>query len=189
MCIRDRPYTIDDGNGGTDEATLILSVYDGPPVAEDDINNTPVDTPVDGNVLTNDDAVEPGDTLTVTEVNGQPITGPIATDCGTVEMHPDGTYTFTPLPGLTGVDTFTYTVVDQNGNETEATVTIDITDSTEDPNSPPIAGDDNFETFPDTPITSDLSGNDGDPDGDPITVVDPATGEEATGPILSLIHI
>ena len=35
-------YTIDDGNGGTDVATLYLNVYDLPPQAEDDINDTSV---------------------------------------------------------------------------------------------------------------------------------------------------
>jgi len=48
---------------------LNLSVFDLPPQVEDDINNTTVDTPVSGNVLTNDTS-EPGDTLTVGDGSG-----------------------------------------------------------------------------------------------------------------------
>ena len=47
-------YTISDGNGGSDTATVYLTVFDQPPQLEDDINNTMVNVPVDGNVLIND---------------------------------------------------------------------------------------------------------------------------------------
>ena len=52
------PYTISDGINGEDTATLVLGAYDTPPVAEDDILSTPINTPVEGNVLTNDNAVD-----------------------------------------------------------------------------------------------------------------------------------
>ena len=45
-----------------------------------------------------------------------------------LEINPDGSYIFTPLLDTAGVDTFTYTVVDANGNESTATVTIEIAD-------------------------------------------------------------
>ena len=62
-------------------------------------------------------------------------------------------------------------------------LTIDVVDPTEDPeNTPPIAGDDNFEVIRDTPFTSTLDGNDGDPDGDVIAPVDPATEIAAATP-------
>ena len=66
-----------------------------------DINNTIVDQPVSGNVLTNDEDFE-GDNQTVT-ANTNPANG-------TVIVNPDGTYTYTPNPGYTGEDTFNYTL-------------------------------------------------------------------------------
>ena len=121
-------YTIDDGMGGTDTATISLSVFDLAPEPQDDVNATSANLPVVGNVLVNDSS-DPNDVLTVTEVNGTPIgNGGIPTNCGIVEMNADGTYTFTPLPDMAGTDTFTYTVVDENGNTSQATVTIDIAD-------------------------------------------------------------
>ena len=46
------PYTIDDGNGGTDTSTLTLQIVDPAPVAQDDINTTEFNQPTTGNVLT-----------------------------------------------------------------------------------------------------------------------------------------
>ena len=58
----------------------------------------------------------------------------------------------------------------------------DPTDPTTLDNTPPIATDDNFETFNDSPITLNLDSNDSDPDGDVImitevngTPIDPTT--------------
>jgi len=178
------PYTIDDGNGGTDTATLILAVVDAPPEAEDDINLTTVDTPVDGNVLTND-VSDPGDVLTVGDGSGNPISGPttMPTDNGgSIEINPDGSYTYTPAPGFVGEDTVTIEIKDEGGNCVETELVVDVVDP--DPtNTPPVAGDDFFEPTMDVPFTSSLGGNDGDPDGDVIAPVDPVTGEAATAPI------
>ena len=94
----------------------------------DDVNATSANTPVSGNVIDNDTSFA-GENLMVSEVNGVPIgNGPIETEFGTVEIAPDGSYTFTPIPGLSEPATFTYTVVDENGAESEATVVIDIAD-------------------------------------------------------------
>ena len=50
-------------------------------------------------------------------------------------------------------------------------------------NTPPVASDDNFESFIDQTFSSTLTGNDGDPDGDVITIVDPVTGSVAASPV------
>ena len=120
-------YTVTDVNGEESSADILIEVTPTPD-AMDDFNATSAGIPVTGNVLLND-SDDPAEILTVTEVNGIPIgNGPIATNRGTVLMNADGTYTFTPLPGMAGIDTFTYTVVDSNGVESEATVTIGIAD-------------------------------------------------------------
>ena len=180
------PYTIDDGAGGTDTATLYLTVVDNPPLVEDDINNTSMDTPVDGNVLTNDES-DPGDPLSIGDGSGTPIAPgtTMPTDQGgTLEIDPDGSYTYTPAPGFVGEDTITLEVCDSAGNCEENELVIDVVDPTADPdNTPPIAGDDFFEPTMDTPFTSSLAGNDGDPDGDVIAPVDPTTGTAATATV------
>ena len=61
------PYTIDDGNGGTDTATMTFMIVDPAPVAEDDINATEKDNAVTGSVLTNDSDENPTDVLMVAD--------------------------------------------------------------------------------------------------------------------------
>jgi len=103
----------------------VTTTINGSPVLQPDFGFTNINTPYFGSVLDNDSDPD-GDTLTVTMVNGQPIGSPIVTDCGTVVMNPDGTFTFTPNPGFFGVDTFTYTVVDSAGNTETSTVEITV---------------------------------------------------------------
>jgi flavin-binding protein dodecin len=103
----------------------VTTTINGSPVLQPDSEYTNADTPFNGNVLDNDSDPD-GDTLTVTHVDGQPIGTPIVTDCGTVLMNADGSYTFTPNPGFYGIDIFTYTVVDSAGNEETTTVEIEV---------------------------------------------------------------
>ena len=48
---------------------------------------------------------------------------------GTVEINEDGTVTYTPNQNFTGVDTFEYTISDENGGIDTAIVTITIIDT------------------------------------------------------------
>ncbi len=98
-------YTVADPSGLVSSTTLtirITGVNDGP-VAIDDSAATPEDTPVVITVLRNDTDPE-NDPLTVTQINGQPIStgNPVAlTDAvknlpiGVVSLNTDGTLTFT----------------------------------------------------------------------------------------------
>ena len=61
------PYEITDGTD-TDQAVITIEIYDPPPVAEDDINVTELDTPVDGNLLINDSDPNPNGNPAVTEI-------------------------------------------------------------------------------------------------------------------------
>ena len=170
-------YTIDDGEGGTDTATIFLSVFNTPPQIEDDINNTSVNVSVDGNVLTNDTS-DPGETLVIGDGSGNPIIGRVTftTDAGgTIEINPDGSYTYTPPTDFVGDDSITIEVCDENGACVESELSLTVVDTTADPNNtPPIAQNDHFETFsdPTSPgtLVGELLGNDGDPDGDVITI-------------------
>ncbi|RNL68602.1 hypothetical protein ED312_23175, partial [Sinomicrobium pectinilyticum] len=89
--------------------------------AVDDMANTPVDIPVDIDVLANDVPGEaPIDPATVVIVD--------APGNGTAEVDPvTGMVTYTPAAGFEGDDTFTYTVKDENGFESNAaTVTVSV---------------------------------------------------------------
>jgi len=104
-------YTITDVDGQTSTATVNIVIN---PQAIDDHNSTHIDEPVDGRVLPNDI----GTGLNVTS-NTQP-------SHGTVTMHPDGTYTYTPTKGWSGPDSFTYTITDVDGQTSTATVYLNV---------------------------------------------------------------
>jgi LPXTG-motif cell wall-anchored protein len=131
----------------------VTSVNDAP-VAIDDSETTLPDTPVTIDVLVNDSDAD-GDVLTVVSTT-QPANG-------TVAINPDGTITYTPDAGFTGVDTFSYAVADGNGSTTSATVTVTV--STE--NNPPVFTDDPTNTSQTVTVggsTTRLTAV--DPDGD-----------------------
>ena len=153
-------YTISDGNGGTDTATVFVLVDGGPPpVASDDSAITPEDTPVVIVVLTNDTDAD-GDVLTVTSTT-QPT-------YGTVTNNADGTVTYTPNANYNGTDTFTYTISNNYGGTDIATVTVTVTPVNDDP----VANDDYF-TIPVDSVDihiDELLANNTDVDGDTLIV-------------------
>ncbi|MEU8237223.1 Ig-like domain-containing protein [Actinoplanes missouriensis] len=67
-----------------------------------------------------------GITLPGTDRQGRPVTvtGLGTPAHGTVVLNADGTVTYTPNPGFSGTDSFTYTVVDEYGNLAEATIEV-----------------------------------------------------------------
>ena len=145
------------------------------PIATNDIAVTPQNTPVTGNVLTNDTDPE-GNPLTALG----PITGGTPTK-GTVTILPNGTFTYTPNSTATGTDTFKYKVCD-NGSPSlcdTATVTITITSPlTPGTNLPPVANPDNTTTPNGKPVTINVLANDADPEGTPLknpTITTPPT--------------
>ncbi len=131
-----------------------------------DINNTFIDTPVSGNVLTNDEDLE-GDTQTVT-------TTTVTTSQGVdVIIVPDtGMYTYTPPLGFIGEDTFEYTICDDGSPIAcdSATVYIEVLPKQNPENNPPIANPDTANTEIDTPVSGNVLANDFDPDQDIISV-------------------
>ncbi|WP_299103569.1 Ig-like domain-containing protein, partial [uncultured Winogradskyella sp.] len=175
-------YTICDNGSpvACDQATVYITVggLANTTDAIADINNTFVDQPVTGNVLTNDEDFE-GDNQTVT-ANSNPTNG-------TVVMNPNGTYTYTPNPGFIGEDTFTYTICDDGNPQAcdTATVYIDVLPESGPSNEAPIANADTSTTPVGTPIDVVVLANDFDPDGDPITITattDPANGTVTLNP-------
>ncbi|SPF80392.1 Ig-like domain-containing protein [Pseudoprimorskyibacter insulae] len=168
-------YTITDGKGGFDTATVTVNVGDNTggnvaPVAGNDTGSTLEDTALTlTNLLANDTDAN-GDTLTIKSVDA-PLNG-------TAVLNGDGTVTYTPNLGYLGNDVFTYTVQDGNGGEDTATVTINVGNAGG--NNAPVAGDDTVSGNEDADdITFNPLANDTDPDGDTLrvqSVTQPANG-------------
>ncbi|SPH21255.1 Bifunctional hemolysin/adenylate cyclase [Ascidiaceihabitans donghaensis] len=155
-------YTVVDGQGGSDEGEAIVSVgavNDGP-VANDDEDTTDEDTPITVNLIAND-TDDDGDALTV-------LTATVPADQGTLVDNGDGTVTFTPAENFNGEATISYEISDGNGGTDTAEHTITVTPV----NDGPTAVDDEDTTPFETPVIVNLTGNDTDPDGDPLTITD-----------------
>ncbi|MDG1290399.1 MAG: Ig-like domain-containing protein [Lentibacter sp.] len=171
-------YTVTDGQGNLSTVTVTVTVADPadnlPAMLVDDAAETDEDTAVVIDVLGNDSDPE-GDALTVTDTT-EPANG-------SVVINADGTVTYTPDAGFTGEDTFEYSVEDEGGNISTATVTVTVGDTG--PNAPATPMDDMATTDEDTPVVINVLSNDTDPEGDVLTVVDasePANGTVVINP-------
>ncbi|KAI9549369.1 hypothetical protein GHT06_003735 [Daphnia sinensis] len=168
-------YTVSDGNGGTDTGDLAITVtsVNDMPVAVDDVVTTPEDSPVSGNVLTNDTDVE-GNTLTVSGYSIVGITGPFTIgtpatipSIGTIVVNGDGSFTFTPEANYNGtVPVITYMVSDENGGTDTGDLAITVTAV----NDAPVAVDDTITTLEDFPVSGNILTNDTDVEGNTLTV-------------------
>ncbi|EMI57701.1 LamG-like jellyroll fold domain-containing protein, partial [Rhodopirellula sallentina] len=129
------------------------------------------------NGLLANDADTDGDSITITEING--ISGDVGTTVtlasgATVQLNADGSFDFDPgtvyqglNDGESATDTFTYTVIDGNGNTDVATATITTTGINDAPIAAAIEGtaldyteDDGNEAITDTLTLSDVDDSD-----------------------------
>lgn len=165
-------YSACDANG-CDSATVTVFVEPAAneaPTATDDAETTALDTPVSIGILANDSDPE-GGTLSVTE-----LVDPVN---GTVVLNGDGTVTYTPDAGYEGPDSFVYEICDDHGQCDRATVNLTVGDA----NAAPVGGDDEGETPEGTAVTLNVLANDGDPDGDTLTVNTVSTPGNGTATI------
>lgn len=158
-------YTVDDGNGGTATGTVTVTVnpINDPPVAHDDFYVTGknsvlhIDTIV--GVIANDADVDNTSTSLVVLLET-----PAA--FGTIDLHADGSFNYTPAPDFVGTDSFQYRVQDPSGAFSIGTVYITVGPL---PNSPPVANNDAVITNENQSMGGYVLGNDTDVDGDPLT--------------------
>ncbi len=153
-------YTVSDGTI-TDTSTLDITVtpVNDPPVADDETFDAEEDGgPIPIDILDGD--IDPdGDTLTVSEVDGAPITPgivntiPLSDGSGTVVIDAAGNITFEPAPDFNGPAVFEYEVSDGNGGTDIGQVTVNV-----DPT--PEAGDVSETTPEDTPVAVNPLEND-----------------------------
>ena len=158
-------YEVSDGNGGTAQASVTITIYainDTPIPVSDSYSvdeNSSIDVSLSLGLIANDTDLD-GDTLTV---DTTPV---VDVSNGTLVLSSDGTFTYTPYTNYWGSDSFTYRVTDGNGGVATTTVNITITEV---PNQAPvIAGIDSTYTLTqgqDTVITAAAT----DVDGDAIT--------------------
>lgn len=111
--------TISDPEGleATSEVTVDVTPVNDPPVAVDDVATTPEDTEILIDILANDSDID-SKGYYPSSVTDPPH--------GTVQHGPSGAR-YTPDPGFSGVDTFSYTLIDSEGATDTATVTVTVT--------------------------------------------------------------
>lgn len=157
-------YTVSDGNGGSDTATVTVGVrpVNDAPTTSDQPISTAEDTPVVGSVKASD--LE-GDTLTYA-LQGDAGHGSVVLNAAT------GVYTYTPDGDYNGADSFTVRVSDGKGGYADSVVSIAVTPANDAPTVQPIAlpaiDEDNSLTI----TTAQLLASAQDADGDTLSVVD-----------------
>jgi len=158
-------YTLSDGKGGTDVATVSVTVNNiqDAPVALPDAATTPEDTAVVVSVLANDSDAD-GNTLTVFAVTAA-AHGTVTFTAATVRYVPNANYF--------GPDAFTYSVNDGTGRSaTGVPVSITVTSV----NDLPTAGNDSGSLAEDGSATLSVLGNDADPDGGALAIASTTQG-------------
>jgi uncharacterized delta-60 repeat protein len=160
-------YTISDGNGGSANATVAITIIaiNDAPVAVSDVRTTDEDTINTIFVLTNDTDAD-GDTLTITAA---------LADSGRVSINPDQTLVYIPLPNFNGIDNITYTISDDSGSTSTASVTMTVTPI----NDQPVALDDSQNLDEDVSTTLNVLANDSDIDEDSLKII-AATSNDGT---------
>lgn len=150
-------YTVSDGNGGTDSASVSVTVnaVNDAPIANPDSGTVNEDSSVIIDVLTNDTDVD-GDALSITNA---------ASPNGSVTFSGNN-ITFTPTADFNGATTVTYTISDGAGGAASGTVTINVTNV----NDAPVANDDTASTNEDTAVVINVLANDTDIDNDALSV-------------------
>lgn len=110
-------YTISDGRGGSDSAsvTVTVSPVNDAPAAANDTATAVKNSSVNVNVLGNDRDID-GDSLTVASATQG--------SNGTTSINPDGTVRYTPRRGFKGNDSFQYTISDGKGGSATASVAV-----------------------------------------------------------------
>ncbi|NQZ09503.1 MAG: tandem-95 repeat protein, partial [Algicola sp.] len=152
-------YSITDGNGGSANATVSITVIaiNDPPVAVADVRTTDEDTSNTVFVLANDSDVD-GDPLTITAAQA---------NSGRVTINPDQTLAYIPLPNFNGIDNITYTISDPSGSTATASVTMTVIAI----NDQPVSLDDSQSLDEDISTTLDVLANDTDIDLDTLKII------------------
>nr|WP_321405449.1 Ig-like domain-containing protein [uncultured Carboxylicivirga sp.] len=147
-------YRVVDIDGYTDQANVSITInpVNDAPSLEDDAETTAEDSPVTINVLDNDTDIDDAIAPSTLQIVDQPLNG--AVNISSV----DYTITYTPAPDFNGMDSFSYSVSDESGDSSEASVSITVTPV----NDAPTPVDDSVQTQEETPVVIYVLTNDTD---------------------------
>ncbi|MCA9220652.1 MAG: tandem-95 repeat protein [Planctomycetales bacterium] len=152
-------YQVNDGNGGVAAGTVTFDIAPALNAVADNVETTEAD-PILINVLGNDTDPQ-NDPIVIQSIN---TTGTI----GLVTVNANNTVTYDPNgqfeslgPNQTAIDTFTYSITDNNGETDSATVTVTVTGL----NDAPVAVNDTAQTNRDNSVVIRVLTNDTDVDG------------------------
>lgn len=160
-----------DGHGMTATGTVVVSLTNHPPVANDTTFTTDNATPYVAN-LANLSSDADGDQLTFSKVSG-----PTPAAAGAVACT-GSSCTYTPASGYTGAVSFVYQASDGLGGTDNGTISGTVTASGV--NHPPVAGADTLATTANKAATVNVALNDSDPDGDSLTFAKATDGQHGT---------
>jgi len=157
-------YKVNNGLSDSLPATVGIKVNGAPVAVLDGYRfnmNTVLIVPSPGVGVLGNDTDPNGDTLTAVLVTPP---NPLR---GTLVLNPDGSFTYTPVAGYVGLDSFTYKAYDGLLYSNIVTVTIKV-------NGPPVAVNDSYRVNNGTTLIVPARGvltNDRDPNSDPFTAV------------------
>jgi len=121
-------YQITDSDGDTDTATVTITVTqpNGNPNAITDNATVDENGSVTIDVTDNDDFGTDGPANGMISIISSPSNGTATVNGNGTATTADDTVTYTPDPGFTGQDSFTYQITDGNGDTSTATVNITV---------------------------------------------------------------
>ncbi|MEN0040353.1 MAG: Ig-like domain-containing protein [Pseudomonadota bacterium] len=183
---------VDDGgtaNGGQDtdptvsSFTVRVTAVNDAPDATDNAYNTPENTPVSGNAITDTspfgaDSDVDGDALTLAASSVGTFTTAAG---GAITLNADGSFVYSPVTGFIGNDSFDYTVTDGTAEDTAK-----LHFSVAQLNVAPVAVDNDYVTAEDTSFSGNAitdasaAGADFDGNGDLLTLAPASIGTFAT---------
>ena len=168
-------YTISDGDADNDAfgsdltatVTITIEGLNDAPTAVADSATVLENADIELLVLKNDNDPDTNDTLSISSIDTTGTVGTVTTNGTSIRYDPRGAFTLGD--GKSDTDTFTYTINDESGVTSTATVTVTVNGV----NDAPVAVDDEFSTLDNVPLTGlDLTSNDTDADGDPLTIIE-----------------
>jgi len=178
-------YTISDGRGGTDTATVTVTVgspENQNPTAVPDSAIASVGQTISIDVLTNDFDLDE-EAIGLVAFRRQTAAGGtvVRNNNGTARNIRDDFLEYTPAAGFTGTDRFAYRIRDRQGNTDTARVTVTVNGTGT--NQAPIAVDDNVSGTADTSLDIFVVDNDIDPEGDLLSITGVASPTNSGGTV------
>lgn len=168
-------YTVLDERGQSATGTVSLEVR----ARSEETNTAPHPASLEAQTLAGQpvrvsvplDGIDPdGDSVTLTGLDQTPTMGSVKVEATWL--------VYTPADGLTGTDTFTYTVEDSSGAKATASVRVGVAPAAE-TNSAPVAVDDVVTAKPGRTVSVDPVSNDLDADGDSLHLAEDPVADDA----------